>query len=92
MGKSTKLEGYRGEAYYQTTDKTNAVKVIRLSPFSGQYHCRTIQTTVEALESYGRGEGMVQEIFRGLPADEREFIMTGITPTEWLDTIEGAEL
>jgi hypothetical protein len=34
------------------------------------------------MASWGQGE-LVQNAMPHLSADEREFIMTGITPTEW---------
>ena len=32
-----------------------------------------------------RREGLIQDIFPTLDADQREFIQTGITPSEWAD-------
>jgi len=41
-----------------------------------------IDVTLEQMASWEQGE-LVQNAMPNLSADEREFIMTGITPTEW---------
>jgi hypothetical protein len=54
----------------------------RRSPFSGKVHQMDLPITQEQLERWKNGE-LVQNVFRHLNADQREFIMTGITPEEW---------
>lgn len=41
-----------------------------------------------ALESWMRGESSIQNAFPQLNADEREFLMTGITAEEWDTTFQ----
>jgi len=67
-----------------TTEKI-AVNVTRKSPFSGDVNTITIHVTREELARYSAGE-VIQNAFPNLSADEREFILTGITPTEWADS------
>ena len=37
------------------------------------------------LQKWIRREGLIQDIFPTLDADHREFIQTGITPSEWAE-------
>ena len=55
------------------------------SPKTGKVNSMTLATTKEALdEYYGRtSDRYVQDIFSNLSAAEREFIMTGFTPSDW---------
>lgn len=41
------------------------------------------QLTLFELQNYETGRAPIQVALRHLSADEREFIMTGITPEEW---------
>jgi hypothetical protein len=61
------------------------VKITRKSPFSGEVHQMDLPITVEQINRWEDGE-LVQRVFPHLSADQREFIMTGITPEEWRDT------
>ena len=38
-----------------------------------------------ALQKWLRHEGLIQDIFPTLDADTREFIQSGITPSEWAE-------
>jgi hypothetical protein len=58
------------------------MEIIRRSPFSGMHHVMDLPVTQEQLDRWQAGE-LVQNVFPHLSADEREFIMTGITPQEW---------
>lgn len=58
------------------------VKVTRKSPFSGKTNTINIDVTQAQLDAY-EGGAFVQNAFPHLTADEREFIMTGITPDEF---------
>jgi len=42
-----------------------------------------LPVTEKQLERYAARAGAVQDIFPGLCAGEREFLMTGTTPKEW---------
>jgi hypothetical protein len=61
-------------------------KVTRQSPFSKKTNIIFIRATAEQVAEYCSGEGYIQEIFSKLSADEREFIISGITPSEWKET------
>ena len=56
--------------------------IIRTSPFSGNTNSMEIEVTQEQLSSWESGV-LIQNAMPNLSADEREFIMTGITPEEW---------
>jgi len=52
------------------------------SPLSGNKNTMTINVTREQLAAWQGGE-LIQRAMPNLTADEREFIMTGITAEEW---------
>ena len=58
----------------------------RCSNLTGEWHEMDLPITEEALQRYENGEGTVQDIFPSLPPEQREFLMTGITPEEWKRT------
>ena len=49
---------------------------------SGQVNEMDLQITQEQLNRWYEGE-LVQNAFPNLSADEREFLISGITPEEW---------
>lgn len=57
--------------------------VTRKSIVSGKVRTKDLPIEKEDLESYERGEGLIQDIFPNLTPDQREFIQTGITEDEW---------
>lgn len=59
------------------------IKVTKTSPFTGNTHTLEIPCTVEQLERWKSGEGLIQNIMPDVPSELREFLMTGITPEEW---------
>ena len=59
--------------------------VNRTSQLTGIYHSREINVTPEALAAYERGQSLAQDMFPDLSADDREFIITGVTPEEWAE-------
>lgn len=63
------------------------VKITRRSPFSGDVNEMEINVTDEQLSDWKAGT-LIQHAMPNLTADEREFIMTGITPAEWDDTFK----
>lgn len=90
---TTELQGFRNEAFATPSEEEGCVELIRMSPFTGEFNCRIIKATLEQLIAYGKGQsGPVQQAFPNLDANEREFIMTGITPVEWDSMTEGIEL
>jgi len=58
--------------------------VNRTSAVTGIAHSRDMDITFEQLMKYHEG-ALLQEAFPNLPASEREYIKTGITPDEWID-------
>lgn len=59
------------------------VLVTRQSGFTGLISTMTIKATREQFNDWRIKGKMVQDAFPGLTADEREFLMTGVTPEEW---------
>lgn len=55
---------------------------MRESPFSGKIHTREIPVTEDQYLAWLDGE-LIQHAMPNISADDREFIMTGITPEEW---------
>lgn len=62
------------------------VNVTRKSPISGRVHTLALNISQEAYDiacaKWNSGT-MIQDAFPMLDANEREFLMTGITPEEW---------
>jgi hypothetical protein len=58
------------------------IPVERRSMLSGKYNVMQLDVTEEQLNRHRDGE-LIQDVFPHLPAEEREFIKTGITPLEW---------
>ena len=56
------------------------LEVTKKSIISGKSHTMELDITQEQL-----GDQLVQVAFPNLSSSEREFLMTGITPTEWND-------
>ena len=61
------------------------MKITRKSPFSGNINTMEIDVTQAQIDAWQNGE-LIQNAMPKLSADEREFIMTGITPVEWDST------
>jgi hypothetical protein len=62
------------------------MQITNISQLSGKENTMELDITKEQLERfYNRRENgeYVQTIFPNLTQGEREFILTGITPTEW---------
>jgi hypothetical protein len=64
--------------------------ISRKSPFSGKTNTMDIDVTQEQIIDWEAGE-LIQYGMPNLTADEREFIMTGITADEWEAGVEPAE-
>ena len=56
--------------------------ITRVSPFSNEKNTMDIDIDEYQLKQWRNG-GLIQDVMPHLTADEREFIMTGITPAEW---------
>jgi len=57
--------------------------VDRVSPISGNTNSMFILLDVADYKRWRLGQGLIQDCLPYLSADEREFLMTGITPEEW---------
>jgi len=57
----------------------------RESPFSGNKNTMALEVTEEQIAAWQGGE-LIQRAMPNLTADEREFLMTGITAEEWENT------
>lgn len=58
------------------------MRVTRVSPLSNKVNQMYLDVTGEQIERWVAGE-LVQDVMPNLTPEEREFIMTGITPEEW---------
>ncbi len=61
------------------------VRVTRRSGLTGEVHTRTIENgVVLQIRQWVNGDGgFIQDIMPQVSKDDREFIMSGITPEEW---------
>lgn len=57
--------------------------ITKKSPFTGKINTLEINVTPEQLDNYYQSGEVIQQSLFWLTPDEREFIMTGITPDEW---------
>lgn len=58
------------------------MKIARVCPFTKKFNEMEIDVTPEQMTAWQNGE-LIQNAMPNLTADEREFIMTGITPEVW---------
>lgn len=59
------------------------MEIFRKSIISGKTHSQDIPITEQQLNEYLSGNRCIQDVFPFLTAQDREFIMTGITDKEW---------
>jgi hypothetical protein len=68
------------------------LEVTKKSIISGKTNTMELDITQEDLDRYEQVSGLlVQAVFPQLSSSEREFLISGITPTEWNDTFGGEE-
>jgi len=62
--------------------------VHRVSPVTGKWNSININVPALLVEEYysGLNGGLIQDVFPSLSSTEREFIMTGMTTSDWSDT------
>jgi hypothetical protein len=65
--------------------------ITRVSILTGIERTIDIDATKEQIIDWEKGNGLVQDIFPDLTADEREFIISGITLDEWNENIQEEE-
>jgi len=74
---------------FEISRHKNGVEFTRESMHSGERNSMVVELTIMqftlALQKWLKYEGFIQDIFPSLDADTREFIQTGITPSEWAD-------
>lgn len=58
------------------------MQITRKSPFTGKVNTLEIDVTPDQIAAW-QGGALIQNAMPHLSPDEREFIMTGITPDEW---------
>lgn len=64
------------------------MQIVRTSRLTGNTSAMNIDITQAQLNAWVGGEkgmygSLIQDVMPNISADEREFIMTGITPDEW---------
>ena len=55
----------------------------RTSVMTGTTRAKTFKVREKDLEAWANKEKLIQDAFPYLTADEREFVISGITPDEW---------
>ena len=58
------------------------MKIVRISIITNKLHEMNLPITEEQYARWKRG-ALVQDVFPELTPDQREFILSGITPDEW---------
>ena len=61
--------------------------ITKQSGLTGKQHSMDVDVTDEDIQKWKEGT-MIQLAMPNLTPDEREFIMTGITPQEWSGMLE----
>ena len=56
--------------------------ITKFSPISMKDHSREIPVTQEQIDAWNSGV-LIQNAMPNISADDRVFLMTGITPEEW---------
>lgn len=66
-------------------DSTGQIVIVRKSPIDGEYRALYIRPGRVTREQFiaWRGGAFVQNAFTGLTDEEREFILSGMTPAQW---------
>ena len=67
------------------------MKITRTNPFNGEVNTLDIPVTEEQIQAYMNG-ALIQNAFPNLSADDREFIMTGITAESWEEMKLGVDI
>lgn len=63
------------------------MKITRVSIISGKAHSREIAVSQADIDRWQKGGLLIQQAMPDLTPEDREFLMTGITPEEW-DTLK----
>ena len=80
---------------FEISKHKDGVEFSRISMSSGKRNSMVVNLTMMqftlGLQKWLKYEGFIQDIFPTLDADTREFIQTGITPSEWAEIFESEE-
>ena len=63
--------------------------VVKVSPISGNLNTMNLPLTPEQVKAWQEG-ALIQDVMLLLSAQEREFLISGVTPEEW-QRVFGAE-
>ncbi len=66
------------------------MKITRKSYYSGIVRTRDLDITEEQIEAYQNG-ALIQNAFPDLSDTDREFLLTGITTSEWIEMFSDEE-
>jgi hypothetical protein len=67
------------------------MKITRKSPFTGKVRTKELPITKFEYELWQKGSLLIQHVFPHLSADDREFILTGISSSEWNETFNPSD-
>lgn len=73
------------------TSKPGYCRVSTRSNFSGNTNSRDIPTYAVKIKDWMDGNDNIQDVLPNISADDREFLLTGITQEEWNTIFEGVE-
>lgn len=64
------------------------MKISKISHLTGEYNTREIDITIDQYNDWqnvleNKSRRPIQDVFPNLSADDREFMISGITPEEW---------
>lgn len=63
------------------------MQVTKTSILTRVTHTREIDVTEEQLQAWRNGNRLIQDEFPHLSAEDREFLLSGIVPSEWVAMI-----
>ncbi len=63
------------------------MNIVRVSKLTKEVHTRDIPVTQEQLNIWIKSNANIQDVLPFLSADDREFLLNGITPEEWSELI-----
>ena len=66
------------------------MEITRTSPISGKTITKDLPITEEQYVRWQNGD-LIQEVMPDLPADDREFLITGITGEEWANLFKKSQ-
>lgn len=61
------------------------MEITKVSTLTGKTHTMDIPVTQEQLDAWRTGGELIQNALPELTLDQREFLISGLTPEEWKD-------